>query len=87
MLVEPGEVELGGTWLDCVDTVLLGIVDASDSLSALDGPTLTCDGCDEPDGAVSELAESPVLLATADCSDEAAGLVESPELPDCGEVD
>lgn len=67
--------------------MLLGVVDGADSLSTLDGPTLPFDGCDEPDGVVFELAESPVLLATTDGSDDAAGLVEAPELPDCGEVD
>ena len=69
-----------------MESVLLGGVDGADSLSTLDGPTLASDGCDEPDGAVSELPESPVLLATTDGSDDAAGLVEAPELPDCGEV-
>lgn len=65
-----------------MEPVLLGVVDGADWLSALDGPALVSDGCDEPDDAVSEFPESPVLLATIDGSEDAAGLVESPELPD-----
>lgn len=45
---------------------------------------LGCDGCDEPDSSGTELAESPVLLAS---SDDPVRLLDSPTLPDCAEVE